>query len=105
MATKKITRKPAAKKTPAKKAPTKKASATKGPGVIASLVEFLTAANAKAPVTKADLVAKLCKRFPDREEKALATTCGCQVGKRIEEGQGIKLHKNDDGAYWATVTK
>jgi hypothetical protein len=84
---------------PAKDAGKSKATpAKKGPGVIATMVELLQGASAKAPLSKADLIAKLEKAFPDRPN--VSKTVSCQLGKRIEKEQGIKLHKNDDG-YWA----
>lgn len=101
--TKKATSKATATKTPAKtaKAPkdAAKAKETKAPGVIATMVALLRGATAKAPLAKADLIAKLEKAFPDRPN--VSKTVSCQLGARIEKEQGIKLHKGEDG-YWAT---
>jgi hypothetical protein len=108
MATK--TKKPATKKatssglTATAKKGTKKAAPAKEKkaGVIDSILEFLTGASAKQPLTKDQLVAKLAARFKDRDAKALRTTCNCQLGQRIEEAKKVKVHRNDDGGYWIT---
>lgn len=78
-----------------------KAKAPKGPRVIGSIVEFLRAAAKDKPLSKEALLDKLAKRFPDRDADAMRKTINCQLGKRIEEEQNLKLHKGDDG-YWAT---
>jgi hypothetical protein len=73
-----------------KKAPAK-AKAKKDPGMIDSIVERLTAAIVKAPLSKDELVKKLAARFKDRDAKALKTTVNCQVGRRLEEGRKVKV--------------
>jgi hypothetical protein len=112
MATAPKTAKKAAAKTPGTNAPatkpktvaktkgTKRTDGTKGTGVIKSIVEFLKAASATAPITKEQLVAKLAKRFPDREPDSMTRTVNVQIGTRIEREQGITVKKNDEG-YWA----
>lgn len=77
----------------------------KGPGVIASIAEFLCAASKAKPITKDQLLAKLVKRFPDRGEAQLKTTLNCQLGARIEKGKGIKITRDDDGGVWAVAKK
>ena len=75
----------------------------KGPGVIASIIEFVQAANAKLPITKSALRAKLLKRFPERGEVALGRTINCQLPSRLtsEKGLTIKTKQTDDGkGYW-----
>ena len=87
-----------AKKTAPKKSPPKKAGDKKG-GVIASIIEFLTAASASKPLSKKSLVAKLKDRFPDREELALSRTITCQVPTRLRKDKELDVQKNDEG-YW-----
>lgn len=82
-----------------KKASRKSTSAKPRVGVIDSIVEFLAAANAKAPLTRDKLVSKLAARFKDRDADGLAATVNAQLGKRIEKGRKVKLRRNDSG-YW-----
>ncbi len=104
----------AAKKVPAKKAKGKKAEAVededapvkeKGPsrsrdnGIIATIQLILQKASAKKPVTKAQIVEKLNKAFPERKAESLANTVGSQVPHRIFRERGFKVKKNDDGYY------
>ena len=92
--------KPTAAKAKGKKAPPAKAATeAKGPGVIASIIEFLSAANAKRPLSKADLLAKLEARFPDRETTAMRRTINCQLPTRLRAEKELDVRKNDDG-YW-----
>ncbi len=106
--------KKAAKKVPAKKAKGKKAEAVedgdapvkeKGPsrsrdnGIIATIQLILQKASAKKPVTKAQIVEKLNKAFPERKAESLANTVGSQVPHRIFRERGFKVKKNDDGYY------
>lgn len=73
--------------------------AAKGPGVIAKIAEILQAATAKKPITKEQIVAKLVKAFPDREESSMKGTVAVQVPSRIANERGIKVKKNDKGYY------
>lgn len=76
----------ASKKT--KKAPRKiatKAAPKKGPGIIDSIVEFLR----KGPITKAGLVVKLAKRFPDRSRGGMAMTVNTQVSRLRKKGFAV----------------
>ena len=73
---------------------------SKAPGVLDSIAEFLLSATKAKPITRPQVLAKLVKRFPEREADALSTTLNCQLGKRIEQ-RGIKLHRTEDG-YFAT---
>lgn len=95
-AKKSATKKSATKKTPAKKAP-----AAKGPGVIASIIEFLTKATAKRPLSKEQLADRLEKRFPERGREAMLRTINCQVPSRLKSDKNITVNKNDKG-YWIT---
>lgn len=71
----------------------------KGPGVIASIIEFLKEASSKNPISKADLVKKLAKRFPDRGEDSMKSTVNIQVPSRLVKDKDLNVKKNDDG-YW-----
>ena len=73
---------------------------SKAPGVLDSIAEFLLSATKAKPIPRPQVLAKLVKRFPEREADALSTTLNCQLGKRIEQ-RGIKLHRTEDG-YFAT---
>ena len=98
----------AAKKPTKKKAPAKKAEKlskkeqrqrAKGPGVIASIVEYLQAATATKPITKDKMCARLAKRFPERSPDAMMKTINCQVPTRIVNEKQIKVKKNENGYY------
>ena len=81
-------KKPAPKKAAKKPAAKEK----KGPGVIASIQEFIE----KGPVKETDIVKKLVKRFPDKAEASMTKTVKAQVGSnkrpvRMEREKGIEL--------------
>jgi hypothetical protein len=91
-----------AKKAAVKKATKKvaaKKSQKKGPGVIGSLVEWLSAASAAKPLTKAEMLEKLTARFKDREAETMKSTINAQIPTRIAKEQGVKVQKNENG-YW-----
>lgn len=67
----------------------------KGPGVVASIIEFLKAEK----LTRAELLEKLVERFPDRERKGMQTTVNCQVPKRLEAEKKLKV-QNKDGKFF-----
>jgi hypothetical protein len=110
MATAPKSPKAAAKKTP-KKAPgarsnarptttTGKDTPTKGPGVIATLLDDLRKATKDKPLTKEALLERLTKKFPDREPDSMKKTINCQVPGRIAKEQGVKVHRNEEGGFW-----
>ena len=70
-----------------KKAGPKKASTT-GPGVIASILEFVTEFG---PITKDEIVLKLSERFVDRDPVAMAKTVQAQLPKRMSKEKGINI--------------
>ena len=70
-----------------KKAGPKKASTT-GPGVIASILEFVTEFG---PITKDEVVSKLSERFKDRDPVAMAKTVQAQLPKRMSKEKGINI--------------
>lgn len=75
--------------------------ATKGVGVIGSILEFLRGASKEEPLSKADLVAKLAKRFPEREAEKMAKTVGVQLPSRIAKEQEVKVEGSaKEGGFW-----
>lgn len=80
-------------------AKTTKATEPKGPGVISSIVEFLSATTEAKPITRKGLVAKLVERFPEREETALARTVGCQIA-RLPKERGLVIKRTADKALY-----
>ncbi len=85
------------------KAKAKPAAADKGVkkvGVIATIISCLQAATQKKPVTKAQILAKLVKDFPAREEKAMNITVNAQVPSAIHRSKKGQVGKNDDGGFW-----
>jgi hypothetical protein len=78
------------------KAPTPR---PEGPGVIASIVEFLSAASATRPLTKKDIHARLVRRFPERNADSMWTTINIQVPSRLLVDRNVRVEKNDKG-YW-----
>jgi hypothetical protein len=53
----------------------------KGPGVIAVIVSLLR----DDFISKEDILAKLCKEFPDREESAMKQTVNTQIPSRLKQ--------------------
>lgn len=96
---------PAGKKAAKKGKADGKKKEDKGPGVIASIVEFLKAASSKSPLTKDQLADKLAKRFPDRERESMLRTINVQVPNRLKTDKELDV-KAKDGAegepkgYW-----
>jgi len=90
---------PAKKKSAAKKEPAKKKE-SKGPGVIASILEFIKS----GPITKEKILTKLEKRFPDRDTVGMEKTIKAQIsGKkrplRMEKQKKVKFVISDKEAY------
>lgn len=86
------------------KAPPKKAGGEKGPGVIASIIEFLEAASEEKPLSKDKIVERLAKRFPDRDPESMSKTVAVQVPNRLKSDKGLNIKKNDRG-YWIAGKK
>jgi hypothetical protein len=96
--------KPVAEAKPAKKK-TVSTPSEKRPGVISCMIEMLRAADSKNPVTKAEILAELCTRFPERTESAMKSTLNMQVpsGLRTEKGLEVSSASTDNGkGYWLT---
>lgn len=75
----------------------------KGPGIIASIEEWLRAATASKPLSKEDLVKKLSQRFKDRDPESMGKTVAVQVPSRLKTDKGITVQtKKVDGLtkYW-----
>jgi hypothetical protein len=75
-----------------------KAKTPRGEGVIATIVEILKKAP-KAGVTKAEIVAELSKRFPDRNPDSMTRTVNVQVPGRISREKGISVVNRGEGHY------
>jgi hypothetical protein len=82
------------KKTAAKPAKAKAPKATKGVGVIDTIVELL---RTEGGISLVDLTAKVAKRFGDRDPASLAKTCRAQLQRlpqpKEQGGRGIKVKK------------
>jgi hypothetical protein len=91
------TKEPAKKKAAAKAkaAPAKKTAAKKGPGVIATIFEMLK--GSKRAMTEDQIVAKLKKAFPDREEKSMRSTVKVQLPGRMSREKSVKIERTDKG--------
>lgn len=86
-----------------KKGPPKKAGGQGGPGIIASIVEFLQDATEKKPVSKSDILDKLCERFPDHERASMQKTVNVQVPNRIKADKGLDVRsaeKDGKKLFW-----
>ena len=83
--------------------------AVKTPGVIASIVDFLKEADEQNPLTKEDLLNKLCEAFPDRERDKMHTTVTVQVPNRLAVERKLLVKKvkgqGKRTAYWIETEK
>lgn len=94
--------KPAKKKD---KPATKPAKATKGdaaskPGVIQTIIDTLKKANKKAPISRADILKVLVKKFPEREESSMKNTVALQVPKCLLDRKGIEVKGDSKKGFW-----
>ncbi len=78
----------------------KKAGGPNGPGVIASIEEFLKETSADKPITKKGILKKLCKRFPDRDADSMSKTIAVQVPNRMNKDKSMGILKHEDGGYF-----
>lgn len=107
VATKKPKGKKGAKPAPAKGGKGKPGGAFRSaagngqPGVIGSIVEFLSAANEANPISKKTILAKLKKRFPDRGDEMM-TTINIHVPTRLRAQKNLNVKKNEKG-YWIST--
>lgn len=86
--------KTAKKPTPEKPAKEEKAAEPKKPGVIASILEVIQ--NSEKPVSEAQILAELVKRFPDKESASMHKTIKAQLGGkeqplRMEGEKNVKF--------------
>ena len=83
-------------KTAAKSPATDKPEKTKSPkkvGVIATIIKAIS----KKPKTKKQILARLVKRFPDREEAKMMKTINVQVPSRLRKDKELNIQKTDKG--------
>lgn len=78
----------------------KKTKQTKKIGVIASIIEFLGAASEEKPLSKDRLLAKLAKRFPDRNPESMLRTINVQVPTRLRTDKNIFVQRAEQGGYF-----
>ena len=81
----------------AKKAPKEKSE--RKPGVIDAIIEVLTNASAKKPVTKEEIVEALTEKFPDRDPEKMTKTVNTQVPGRLKDAKGLDVRKEGKG-FW-----
>jgi hypothetical protein len=80
-----------------------KPASESGPGVIASIIEFLSESNKNTPLTRDDILKKLRKRFPDRDPDGMRVTVISQLPLRlIKRGLDVQQNKStgSDTGYW-----
>ena len=94
---KKVTKNKDKKKDKSKGKDKKKAknTGTSKPGVIASIIEII---EKHGPISKASIVKRLAKRFPEREPERMAKTVGVQVPSRLRSDKSIEV-VCEDGKY------
>jgi hypothetical protein len=83
----------------------KKAESKNGKGVIGTIVECLQNASKDKPVTKEQILKKLVKEFPDREEKGMKATINIQVPSRLNSEKDMGIVRHDDGGYYIKKSK
>lgn len=79
-----------------KKTQKPKAAKRTGPGVIASIQEYITN---HGPISKPQILAKLKQRFPDRDAEAMTKTVNVQLPGRMSKEKKIKIVKDDKGRF------
>lgn len=73
------------------------AEKTAQPGIIASIMDELVLAKKKnSPVTTTEILAKLKKQYPDREEVGMLVTVRAQLS-RLPNEKGFAIDKTRDG--------
>jgi hypothetical protein len=77
----------------------KKKRKTSGGGVIATIIEILKTTSAKKPLSKDEIVQRLAKKFPDREESSMASTVLTQCGGKLKKYKDVDVKKNEKGYY------
>lgn len=72
----------------------------KKPGVVAEIVNILKRASKKKPITKAQILDQLVKKFPDRAPHAMKNTISSQVPSALWTEKKLKVATNDKGGFW-----
>ena len=72
----------------------------KGVGIIDTIIAILRKASKVKPIRKSAIVAKLVKKYPDREESALKSTVNSQVPHSIQERRGEKVFGTAEKGFW-----
>lgn len=72
-----------------------KKAVKKEPGVIASILEFIS----DHPCSKERILEKLKKRFPDRDADGMAKTIQAQLPNRMSREKHVKIVKDKDGCF------
>ncbi len=88
------------KKKETKKKETKKTvkkNKVKKVGVITSILEII---QNSGPISKEQILTKLIKRFPDRDEVGMTKTISAQVPNRLSKEKKVKIQKNNKGKYF-----
>jgi len=65
------------------------------PGVIRSIADMIIS-NKKKGLTKKEILARLVKKFPEREEIKMFATINAQVPTRLNREKGLKIEKKND---------
>lgn len=68
-------------------------------GVIDNIVTALKTGTSKKPLTKADILAHLTKKHPDRDPEGMKKTINIQVPSRLRNEKKLDIQKNENG-YW-----
>ena len=74
----------------------------KGPGVIASILEFVTKAGEKG-ISKESILTKLTTRFPERASEGMGKTINVQLPVRMSRERKVKIVKLDNGKFQLKV--
>jgi hypothetical protein len=77
----------------------KKKKVESGPGIIASILEFIQEAN--EGISKVQIAEKLAKRFPDRDANSMMKTVNAQIGgkkspRRMEKEKNVIFNIDED---------
>lgn len=89
---KKAGKKGEAAKTGTTEKPEKK-KGKKKPGVIATIIKSIS----KKPKTKKQILAKLVKKFPERDADKMMKTINVQVPSRLRKDKELNIQKSDKG--------
>ena len=71
--------------------------APKTPGIIASILEFVTAADPAVGITREEVHKKLIERFPDRAADSMRSTIQVQLPGNLTKFKGVKFNIRKEG--------